>query len=141
MSSKHILNVVRKCDNWILMGVFVVINANDWDKIINANLSFLKWFGLTNDAYVYRYAHWWDCGLHVQSRVNLPVLWAQLSIELTGRDASCSSVSFGTGVGVSGFPFVPGSSNSFRFSLLKCSLVFSLSKDPPFLSKDPFFFI
>ena len=39
------------CDNEILMTVFVVINANDWNKIINAKLSFLRWFGLINDAY------------------------------------------------------------------------------------------
>ena len=39
------------------MDIFVVINANYWNKIINANLSFLRWFGVTNDAYVYPYAH------------------------------------------------------------------------------------
>ena len=35
----------------------MVINVNDWDEIINANLSFLRWFDLMNDAYVHRYAH------------------------------------------------------------------------------------
>ena len=50
-------NVVGSCDNGILTSVFVVINANDWNKIINAKLSFLRWFCLMNDAYVYRYAH------------------------------------------------------------------------------------
>ena len=34
------------------MSVFVVINANDWNKIINAKLSFLRWFDLMNDATV-----------------------------------------------------------------------------------------
>ena len=40
-----------------LMSVFVVINTNYWNKIINAKLSFLRWFSLMNDAYVHHYAH------------------------------------------------------------------------------------
>ena len=35
----------------------MVINANAWNKITNAELSFLRWFGLMNDAYIHRYAH------------------------------------------------------------------------------------
>ena len=34
--------VVGRCDNEILISVFVEINANGWDKMINANLSFLR---------------------------------------------------------------------------------------------------
>ena len=41
----------------LMISVFVVINTNDWNKIINANLSFLRWFGIMNDAYIHRYAH------------------------------------------------------------------------------------
>ena len=51
------MNVVERCNNEILMSVFMVINTNDWNEIINAKLSFLRWFSLMNDAYVYCYAH------------------------------------------------------------------------------------
>ena len=39
------------------MGICGDFTANDVSKIISANLSFLRWFGLMNDAYVNRYAH------------------------------------------------------------------------------------
>ena len=56
-------------------------------------------------AYIHRYTHWWDHGLHIQSGVNLPMLWAQLVFsEQTDHCASCSLVAFGTGVGANGFP-------------------------------------
>ena len=34
-----VIIVVKRSENGILVGAFVVINANDWNKI-NANLSF-----------------------------------------------------------------------------------------------------
>ena len=49
--------IVGRCKNGILMSVFVVINTNDWNKIINGKLSFLRWFDLMNDTYIHRYAH------------------------------------------------------------------------------------
>ena len=57
-----------------------MINANDWNKIVNAKLSFLRWFGLITDAYIHRYAYGWDRELHVQLELKVVVLWAQLSI-------------------------------------------------------------
>ena len=77
--------VVGRYDNRILMMYLWWFNANDVSKTISVNLSFLRWFGLINDAYVHCYAHWWDHGLHVQSEVNFPVLWAQLSIYIVNR--------------------------------------------------------
>ena len=41
----------------MFMVIFEMINANDWNKIVNAKLSFLRWFGLINDAYIHRSAH------------------------------------------------------------------------------------
>ena len=67
---------------WCICGDLMLIM---WVKTISVNLSFLRWFGLMNDAYVHRYTHWWDRGLHLQSRVNLPVLWAQLSIYVINK--------------------------------------------------------
>ena len=67
---------------WVYLWWFT---ANDVGKTIGANLSFLTWFGLINDAYVHRYPHWWDHGLHIQSGVNLSMLWAQLSIYEVNR--------------------------------------------------------
>ena len=44
-----------------ISGVFMVIsemiNANDWNKIINVKLSFLRWFDLINDVYIHHFAH------------------------------------------------------------------------------------
>ena len=36
------------------MVITEMINANDWNKIINVELYFLRLFGLINDAYIHR---------------------------------------------------------------------------------------
>ena len=37
----------------VFMVIFGMISANDWNKIINAKLSFLRWFSLINNAYIH----------------------------------------------------------------------------------------
>ena len=86
--------VVGRCGNRILMMYLWWFTANNAGKIIGANISFLRWFGIMNDVYVHCYAHWWDRGLHLQSGVNLPMLGVQLSIYVVNRSRCELFVSF-----------------------------------------------
>ena len=52
-----LLGVVGMCINRINEFICSDLMIIMWVKSINVNFSFLKWFGLMNDAYIYRYTH------------------------------------------------------------------------------------